>query len=313
MAIWHGAAACVSGAETPSASAAAPIYARATNEFAAAIFLKPAGTTNSDLPYQLAPLILQEVPGDTPHPRPPPRSRSRPSKAEHDNEQEDAECRDIPAPLLPAQQAAPPLPPPEALPTVFYSADSVELNRHPHARFAYAWCYPSGAPGVKALALPTQGVRLTLNSHGQPVLWEVLADTSGLRLIFVSRSLEDAAAAEFGSPLPGRRYAIERSLQQTPGVVVPRVIEDGPTAMGPILHLSQGTRDVSTLICRCMPAQAKRLLGTRVFDLVPLNGAVVDACLRAAGTNLNAPPALWGAEDRPQDRLDRCLRLPSGF
>ena len=105
------------------------------------------------------------------------------------------------------------------------------------------------------MALPRQGIRITLDARSQPAAWEVLTDTSGLRLIFVSQSLEAAAAAEFGKPLQGRRYAIERDLGQAPGVVVPRVVDDGPVAMGPIVYLCEGTRNVSTVICRCMPAQ----------------------------------------------------------
>ena len=77
-----------------------------------------------------------------------------------------------------------------------------------------------------------QGIRITLNSAGQPAIWEVLADGSGAELIFVSQSLEAAALAEFGKPLPGRRYAIERSVEEAPSVVVARVIDDGPMAHG---------------------------------------------------------------------------------
>ena len=117
-----------------------------------------------------------------------------------------------------------------------------------------------------------QGIRITLNSAGQPVIWEVLADSSGAELFFVSQNLEAAAMAEFGKPLPGRRYAIERSVEAAPDVVVARVIDDGPVAMGPIVYLSAGTRAVSTLICRCMPAQARKLLATSTYDLAAIPG-----------------------------------------
>jgi len=48
------------------------------------------------------------------------------------------------------------------------------------------------------------------------------------------------------------------------------VIDDGPVAMGPIVYLIAGTHSVSTLICRCMPAQAGKILSTSSYELLPL-------------------------------------------
>ena len=158
-----------------------------------------------------------------------------------------------------------------------------------------------------------QGLRITLDSQDQPAIWEILADTSGRQLVFISQSLEAAAAAEFGKPLPGRRYSIERSLKEAPNVIVPRVIDDGPAATGPIIYLSEGNRNVSTLICRCMPAQAKRLVATRTFDLTPLDADAMNALLVVAGTASNGPPVLWPGDRRSENRLDKRLRLPASF
>jgi hypothetical protein len=149
-----------------------------------------------------------------------------------------------------------------------------------------------------------QGVRLTLNSVGRPAIWEVLEDSSGAGLVFVSQSLEAAAAARFGKALPGRRFAIERSTQAAPKVVVARVIDDGPVGMGPIVYLSAGTRTVSTLICRCMPAQVKTLRTTAAYDLLPLPAIPRDL--------LPLTPGFWPGDVATDNRLEKWLRLP-GF
>jgi hypothetical protein len=287
------------------------VYARAANQFAAAMFFKPAAATNAGLASQLAPLIIQEVPDK--------QGSAASLRGVFGNS---PSVSDIPASSFVIRHSSLHSPPgamntvpgvdvPQS--TVFFAADSVQFNGHAHARLSYQWCYsPSHPPGAPP-ALPRQGIRITLDSRGRPGVWEVLADTSGLRLIFVSQRLEAAAMAEFGKPLPGRRFAIERDLDQAPDVVVPRVIDDGPVAMGPIVYLSEGTRNVSTLICRCMPAQVKQLIATRTFDLTPLEGAVLDAFLATAGTASNAPPVLWPADSHGENGLDHCLRLPAGF
>jgi hypothetical protein len=142
-----------------------------------------------------------------------------------------------------------------------------------------------------------QGIRITLNASGSPVIWEVLADDSGANLIFVSKLLEAAAIETFGPPLPGRRFTIESSLETAANAIVARVIEDGPVPMGPIVHLNAGSADISTLICRCMPTQAKNLLMTETYRLRTL-----------AESRLK--PVFGEPGEDGATRLARVLRLP---
>ncbi len=265
------------------------VYARATNQFGAAIFFKPAQATNTDFACQLVPLILQEVPSWQATASPP----------------------GDPFGTVGFSNGVPALDPKR--PAVYWTADSVWFNGTTHPRVSYQWWYCILQPSGHPTSLSRQGVRITLDSRGQPAVWEILADTSGLRLIFISQSLEKSAAAAFGKPLPGRRYSIEREVGQTPKVIVPRVVEDGQQAMGPIVYLREGTRNVSTLICRCMPAQVKRLIATRTFDLTPLDTVDGSAFLVSARTTPPSASVLWPGDERVESRLDKCLRLPEGF
>jgi hypothetical protein len=269
----------------PPALPRAEIYQRATNQFAQADFFKPAEAGTNDLPFTLAPLILQEVNSTTVPPPPPDRFGAL-----------------IPSNGLPT--VAP------SRPAVCWHADTVTLNGKAHTCLTYLW-FCSFDQAEHGAPVPVQGVRLTLNSAGQPVIWEVLADSSGLALIFVSQSLEAVATARFGKPLPERRHAIERSLEEAPNVVVARVIDDGPVAMGPIVYLRTGTCDVSTLICRCMPAQAKTLRTTTVYDLLPLSALPSNLPFPQAPAHTNAQRALWFSEAPGSNRLEQCLRLPA--
>jgi hypothetical protein len=266
----------------------AGICQRATNEFAEACFFKPAEAKTNDLAFTLAPLILQEVNGA-------PEPLFRPDRFG---------TLSLSNGLLALDRSRP---------AIYWQADTVRLKGKEHVRFAYVWCYALGASGQGESALALQGIRITLNSAGQPVIWEVLADSSGAELIFVSQSLEAAALAEFGKALPTRRYAIERSVEEAPNVVVARVIDDGPVAMGPFVYLSADTRTVSTLICRCMPAQAKKLLATSAYDLLPFPATAAQPLLTQAKVLVREPTAFWPGDQQRDVRLEHCLRLPSAF
>jgi hypothetical protein len=274
----------------PTLTHAAPpyleIYQRATNEFACAEYFKPAETKTStnELSFALAPLILQQV-SVAPEP---------PSLLDRFG-------------TLSVSNGAPVLD--QSRPTIYWGSDTVQVNRRPHARFFYVWCY---SPGPQA-ALLMQGIRITLNSDGQPVIWEVLADGSGAKVLFVSQNLEAAALAEFGKLLPRRRYAIERNAEAAPEVIVARVIDDGPIPRGPIVYLSAGSRPVSTLICRCMPAQARKLLATSTYDLVPFQEASTNSLIMQARVMLGERAGFWPGDDTGGKGLEACLRLPKVF
>jgi len=169
---------------------------------------------------------------------------------------------------------------------------------------------PGGVPGQPVAGFALQGVRMTLGSAGRPVVWEVLADSSGVEVIFVSRSLESAALAEFGKPLAGRRYSVEPGVKESPNVVVARVIEDGPIAMGPMVYLSAGSRSVSTLICRCMAAQAKQLVESRNYELASVPVGFADPGLTRAKAQIGSRPAFWPGDEQSDGRIEKCLRLP---
>ncbi len=197
----------------------------------------------------------------------------------------------------------------DSRPAVHFSLDSVLVNGKPHPRITYVWFYPAVTASEKTNASAHQGIRITLDSSGRPGVWEVLRDFSGLRLFFVSDTTEAAAALQFGKPVPARRHVVERRIDQAPDVVVARVIDDGPLPMGPMVYLDMRTRSVATLICRCMPAQAKKLLGSEEYNLIPMQESPGLAPLRNGAGAAPAQTLSW-----PESRtLEQALRVPSGF
>jgi hypothetical protein len=169
----------------------------------------------------------------------------------------------------------------------------VTIHTNHHAQFSYVW--NQRRAGAAGRATPAQGVRITLDSRGAPVIWEVLHDSTGADVIYVAQSIEVLARAEFGAPPTGRKFAVERSRSDAETTVVANVIDDGPAAMGPILYLQSDEHDVSALICRCMPAQFQSLLGQQDYELLP------------------ATPGNQGEYRFSPRPLEQRLRLPSRF
>jgi hypothetical protein len=274
------------------------IYQRAAVEFLAADFYKPAEPGPEDLTLKLAPLLIQQVgPGGS---KPAAGLTGQASEVEKRQDQFGALRISNNLPVIDRSR-----------PTMYFEPGTVQIHGKLHTQLTFLWFYSVEPRGPVDRGLPCQAIRLTLDSGGDPVIWEVLADASGAELIFVSESVESAARADFGQPLPGRRYAVERRLEEAPRIVVARVIDDGPVPMGPFVYLSAGTRCVSTIICRCMPAQAKSLLAAHTYDLAPLQTAPLAALIPK--TNAPNPAPFWPGDCQPRARLEDSLRLPKAF
>ena len=264
------------------------IYARAELHWPAACLFKPDYQLDGQVEYSLAPLLL---------------GRSDAS---------DPDARQCYAFGAVAKAASGAFAVDLSKPTIYFGESTAILRRKERRQLRYQWWHSASS------ARAGQGFRMTLDEAGQPVIWEILTDDSGARLIFVSTPLEEAAREEFGEPLPGRRYsietAIEAAVEDAPDVVVPRVISPGSIPMGPFIYLDGPSHSAATLICRCMPTQFDDLAGDHQYELRPLRE------LQAQGLNTSRwSPALLRqgeSEESFEDAddpgwLERCLRLPA--
>ncbi len=283
-----GSLALVAGCETQyqtevGREAARPVdrerlYDRARVRLANAVLYKPSVQFAEDPAYGLAPLFLFEVldPGDT----------GEVAMARL--------ARLYPGVVNPWG--------PEVWRVVHVFEDEVLVGGEVWPRVSYLWLQPRGVAGDQT-SFTTQGIRIVANRSGHPVLWEVVADSTGARLLFVSASLEAAALTVHGPPLPGRRFACEREVAEAPRTVVARVLEDGPTPMGPIVYVQPRTANVLTVVCRCMPAQVTNVFETAEYAMYVLDPE--DPVEARAIRSLTR-----GLVNEPPDELERQLRLP---
>jgi len=175
---------------------------------------------------------------------------------------------------------------------VYYRKSSRQIGDREYTQWTYLWSHPDTESA--------QGIRMTLGEDGFPAIYEVLHDSSGARLIFVAVTLEEEAREAFGAPLPGRRFAVEPSVEQAPDVVVGGLLESGPAPLGPFVYLWERGRNVNTVICRCMPSRVISIPNTATYDLAPLDPRTAPETLQN----------LWAAH--PLD-LESVLRLRRGL
>ncbi len=154
-------------------------------------------------------------------------------------------------------------------PHVLQFVRTVDINGRQYFQCSYLW---SGIESESSRHAPLQCVRMTLNKAGFPVVWEVLSESVRQKVFFVAESLEQAANREYGAPLSGRQFSIERSIQESPDTIVVKTLSDGPIPMGPFVYLEAQSKMVTTILCRCMPAQVEEISETRTYPMQSLSG-----------------------------------------
>jgi len=202
------------------------------------------------------------------------------------------------SPLL-LQEVASTDTPPQAPYALYFWRTGANAGGRVLEQFNYLWFYPGKASDLRT----AQGVRITFDPRGEPIVWEILRDPTGARVLFVSQALEAGAMTNHPAPMPGRRFWVERSVEAAPDVVVARVLDDAPAPMGPIVYLDARTHDVATVICRCMDAQADEVVGMGMYGLATLDDAAV-RWLAADGT----PGIMRWLPGQAPDNLDQWLR-----
>lgn len=203
-------------------------------------------------------------------------------------------------------------------PAVYFFRGSLRIRGRVHDTLIYAWVYGGEADGAHSSAgaeggtgvRRIQAVRVILGSDGFPAVWEVFHDSSGASPVYVSESVDQASAAEYGGVIAGRRFAVERGpdANAAGGAVLVRVLADGPVPMGPFVYVAAGSLDVSTLLCRCMPSQMEETIRDGGYVVRPLE-RLIDALGDEAG---DLGEWMWDSV-RGGARIEDRLRLPAGF
>ena len=155
-------------------------------------------------------------------------------------------------------------------PTVYHKAQPIKVGEASLEQSTFLWFYPSSQTGGET---SWRGFRMVLDQRGFAIVWELLSSEAPLRILYVSKPIENAARRQYGNPLPERRYVVEPSVETHADLVVARIVGDGPQPMGPFLYLDFPARRVSTLICRCEPSQVASFPASHLYRMVDVQQA----------------------------------------
>lgn len=114
-------------------------------------------------------------------------------------------------------------------PAVYAYARTVRIAGRDHAQLIYTQWYPAH-PALKHDD-PERGhlegttLRVTLDRDGEPAVFETMHNCGCYHRTYPSRSLEAAAASQFGEPEKGKAFAIERNVPWKIDLIVPKLVE----------------------------------------------------------------------------------------
>ena len=172
---------------------------------------------------------------------------------------------------------------------VYLLRSEVQINGTPHPQFTYCWRYETSGR-------PARILRMTIDSSGYPAIFEVFTGAGELTALYASRGLEDAAAKEQDSVLPGKQYNIEGNS----GIKVTGLVEDGPVAMGPLVYVAAGDRRIVSLNCRCSPSRIDKADDSLRYKLITPGGST-------------SASAEFAAKLPTSEEALRTLRIPRDF
>lgn len=135
-----------------------------------------------------------------------------------------------------------------AEPTVYAYTSQAQIGGRVYQQLNYVWWFPE-RPAM-TVRDPVAGhidgsvIRITLDANAQPAFIESSLNCGCAHEVFASNNIESAAREAFGSPLEGKRFAIENSISGKRDVVVIDTFDAEPNASHPLVLSSAGYHDV---------------------------------------------------------------------
>ncbi|MFQ5489676.1 MAG: hypothetical protein ACE5GE_03040 [Phycisphaerae bacterium] len=133
-------------------------------------------------------------------------------------------------------------------PVVYTFASQAKINDRTYLQVNYVWWFPERPPMIEddPAAGPIDGgtLRITLDAQDQPAIVESSLNCGCAHEVFVSKELEAAARREFGPPLEGKQFSVERHIPGKHDVIVIDTFTPASVASQPLVLLAAGYHEV---------------------------------------------------------------------
>ena len=155
-------------------------------------------------------------------------------------------------------------------PMIYWYTSEAKIHDRRYSQIVYSWWFPHRPAMEKndpaAGHIDGDTFRITLDSKGQPAVFEVMQSCGCGHLVYVSESLEQTAEKQFGKPKQAGKLAVEKEngkhdLQVMGAVSVPA---DKPR---PVVYVMAGYHSVANVTCQEHAAEIKGVLEKHAFEV----------------------------------------------
>ncbi|NOX59528.1 MAG: hypothetical protein GXP29_11825 [Planctomycetes bacterium] len=133
-------------------------------------------------------------------------------------------------------------------PTVYSYNTTAKIDGQRLRQLNYVWWFPERPEMVQddpaAGHIDGAMLRITLDGSGNPIIVESSLNCGCGHVVFVSNSLESSAREAFGSPLPGKRFSVEKNVFVKKNVFVIGTFDESGSEVRPIILSAAGYHEV---------------------------------------------------------------------
>lgn len=174
-----------------------------------------------------------------------------------------------------------------AEPAVYAYTSQAKIGGRIQQQLNYVWWFPERPEMTTddpvAGHIDGAMLRITLDANDVPVIIESSLNCGCAHEVFVSDNLESAAREAFGSPLVGKRFAVEKHVPGKHDVIVTDTFYPGPSASRPLVLSSAGYHEVCRIrfstpesidSLEIVEEASYRILNYDMLDRLPLGDGI---------------------------------------
>lgn len=136
-------------------------------------------------------------------------------------------------------------------PMVYCYRSEAKINGRRHPQLVYVWWYPfhpeMSQNDPAAGRIDGDTLRVTLDRHDRPAVFEVIQSCGCGHLIFVSSELEDQARQEYHEPEAGKNLCLEHDVSGKRDLIVVGAVSVPPGDLHPVVYVLAGYHEVSSI------------------------------------------------------------------
>jgi hypothetical protein len=198
-------------------------------------------------------------------------------------------------------------------PTIYAYTSAAKIDGRRFRQLNYVWWFSERPEMVKndpvAGRIDGSVLRITLDVNDKPMFVESSLNCGCAHEVFVANKIELAAREAFGTPLNGKRFAVEKTLPDKHDVVVVDTFDVGSQAGRPLVLLSAGYHEVCQVkfdsseqadLLEIKEEITYQLADYGILDALPLGGGIA---------SMFGPDGLVHHAGRPEG----FLLVPSGI